>query len=109
MDSKVRAWRDDQKHLPHIMRDFHDCKDLFKLIDHFTRTPEDHPANAVTWVQAHCYTVDVFLWFMARHGYTLQKSRSRLPFDDLSARLEESRQDRSSSFNAILSAMEAKQ
>ena len=32
--------------------------------------------------------IDVFLWFMARHGFTLQRSRARQNFDDLDVLLD---------------------
>jgi hypothetical protein len=100
MDNKT--WREDQKHLPDIMRDFHDCKDLFKTIDQYIVCEDGHPAEKVSWVQGHCYTVDVFLWFMAQHGYTLQKSRAKVEFDDLGERLRLARKERSNAFAKLL-------
>ena len=32
---------------------------------------------------AHTYVIDLFLWFMALHGYTLQRSRAKEEFYDL--------------------------
>jgi hypothetical protein len=89
MDSKLKAWREQQKHLPEFMRDFHNCKSLFRGISEHIICEDDHPANQVNWRQAHCYTIDVFLWFMAKHGFTLQRSRSRLEFEDLDALLDQ--------------------
>ena len=89
MDSKLKAWREEQKHLPEFMRDFHNCKQLFKGIADFIELEDDHPAKDVNWRQAHCYTIDVFLWFMAKHGFTLQRSRARLEFEDLDALLDQ--------------------
>lgn len=34
-------------------------------------------------VEGQCYVIDCFLWFMARHGYTLQRSRAQQDFDSL--------------------------
>lgn len=104
MDSRVCTWRDEKKHLPPFMRDFHDCKDLFKSIDQYLTSDDDHPGR-ISWVKAHCYTIDFFLWFMAQHGYTLQKSRARLPFDDLGDLLKTLKAERSSHASAALSAM----
>jgi len=59
MDSQVRAWRDEGKHLPPFMRDFHDAKELFKSIDQYIVCEDGHPANQVNWIQAQCYTIDV--------------------------------------------------
>jgi hypothetical protein len=70
------------KHLPEFMRDFHDQKDLFKAIHH-TYAKDDPEAKMPDWRQAHCYTVDWFLWFMGLRGYTLQKSRAKVDFRPL--------------------------
>ncbi|MDH1104787.1 hypothetical protein N5C55_02705 [Pseudomonas otitidis] len=102
MDNQLKQWREDQKHLPEFMRDFHKCKDLFRGIEDFTLLDDDHPARQVNWRQAQCYTIDVFLWFMARHGYTLQRSRTRLNFDDLDARLDQLCQARRDAFAAAM-------
>lgn len=102
MDNQLRQWRDDQKHLPDFMRDFHNCKDLFKAISEYIVCEDGHPANQVNWVQAHCYTIDVFLWFMAEHGYTLQRSRARHEFTDLHERIQQMKDHRRASFAALL-------
>ena len=102
MDSQLKQWRDDQKHLPEFMRDFHRCKELFKGIEDYIVLDEDHPAKAVNWRQGHCYTIDVFLWFMARHGWTLQRSRARQNFEDLDALLEELNRLRREAFTAAM-------
>jgi exonuclease I len=81
LNEEIRQWRTEGKHLPPFMRDFHDQKDLFKTIhERYVERPD-----GANWVQAHCYTIDFFLWFMAQHGYTLQKCRTKLPFDDIHA------------------------
>jgi hypothetical protein len=82
-DENLRQWRGNQKHLPEFMRDFHDCKDLFKALHEHAIFEEGHPAEKVNWVTGQCYTVDMFLWFMAEFGYTLQKNRSKIPFENL--------------------------
>ena len=88
MDNQLRQWRSEQKHLPEFMRDFHNCKDLFKGIADYIEVDSNHPAKDVNWRQAHCYTIDVFLWFMAEHGFTLQRSRARQNFSGLDALLK---------------------
>ncbi|WP_225104426.1 hypothetical protein [Pseudomonas aeruginosa] len=102
MDSQLKQWRDEQKHLPEFMRDFHNCKELFKGISDYIVLDDDHPAKGVNWMQAHCYTIDVFLWFMARHGWTLQRSRARQNFDDLYVLLEELNRLRREAFTNTL-------
>ena len=38
--------------------------------------------NLPTWTMAHIYVIDFFLWYMAKCGYTLQKSRAKIDFID---------------------------
>lgn len=102
MNDQLKQWRDDQKHLPKLMRDFHNCKDIFKTISEYIVCEEGHPASEINWRQAHCYTIDVFLWFMAEHGYTLQRSRSRHEFSDLRDRIREFNKNRAALFSAPL-------
>lgn len=101
-DSKVEAWRKDGKHLPSILRDFHDQKDLFKAL-HETVNVEAHSyAGKIDWVSGQCYVIDLFLWFMAAHGYTLQRSRTNLPFTDISKTVSSAKEDRDAVFSAAL-------
>jgi hypothetical protein len=86
---------DDQDawHLPKFMRDFHAQKDLFKTIAEqdwsLRSTDERRRYPAPDWVSAHVYTVDVFLRFMAEHGYTLQKCRRDAEFKDVEKTVSE--------------------
>jgi hypothetical protein len=99
VDSEIQKWRKDGKHLPPIMRDFHDQKDLFKAIHQLT----DHEmCGKISWVDAHIYTIDMFLWFMARHGYTIQKTRKKLNFESLEANIEYCRAERDKMFLGLL-------
>jgi hypothetical protein len=107
MDASLKAWRDEQKHLPEFMRDFHNCKRLFRGISEYIALDEDHPAKEVNWRQAHCYTIDVFLWFMARHGFTLQRSRAKQNFDSLDDVLDELDAERRKAMAALLAGGEA--
>jgi hypothetical protein len=86
MDEQLRAWRAAGKHLPEILRDFHDQKDFFKAMHTLIgeQSSEESPLiRRPTWVEGQCYVIDCFLWFMARHGYTLQRSRASHNFDSL--------------------------
>jgi hypothetical protein len=86
---QMRAWIDKHKHLPSFMRDYHDQKDIFKTFGNGkSPNPMDEEIN---WIDGHCYTVDKFPWLMAFHGYTLQKSRAKLPFQDLDKAIKERR------------------
>lgn len=94
MDGKIKQWRDDGRHLPRFMRDFHDAKDLFKTIHETMDLSKNPYAKDLTWIKGHVYVMDVFLWFMARHGYVLRKTDSKGEFDDIDTTLREARQAR---------------
>lgn len=99
----IREFCDSRHYLPRFMRDFHDQKDLFKGISEFYKLAEKaaaaedlnnpdcikhHHLKGYSWVLAHVYVIDFFLWFMAHHGYTLQKSRAPVEFCDIDATIE---------------------
>ena len=64
------------RYLPTFMRDFHDQKDLFKSISEWAY--KDNPnQDDISWVQGHIYVIDIFLHFMALHGYILKKTQSK--------------------------------
>lgn len=94
------AWRRGGEYLPEFMRDFHDQKDLFKalqeVVDRSNAKNGEHRALTLTWTEAHIYSVDIFLWVLAAHGYTLQRSRKRFGFasifDFVSASRERARE-----------------
>ena len=81
-DEQVREWMRTGEYLPDCLQDFHDQKEFFKYIAWNYREPGE-PYHMPSWVDANIYTIDYFLWCMARHGYTLQRSRKRLPFRDI--------------------------
>lgn len=101
--SNRRVWLKSGEYLPPELRDFHTQKDLFKSIHDQYRLdePKDH-RDPINWIQAHIYTVDQFLWFMAEHGYTLQRSRKRVEFCDLQATLRHHENLRFDAFKAML-------
>ena len=81
--TKLDNWLKEGRYLPGFMRDFHDQKDVFKAI-HETIKVENHDyAKDVSWVVGQCYVIDIFLWWMGRRGYTLQRSRSDQEFISL--------------------------
>jgi hypothetical protein len=61
------------RYLPRELRDFHDQKDLFKTIEHVSGVGK----QKISWIDAHIFTIDIFLWFMARRGYLLKKTSSK--------------------------------
>lgn len=87
---KPEEYVQSSKHLPEPLRDFHDQKDLFKLM-HRLYSNNNHfekGADSVNWVTGQCYVIDWFLWFMAQRGYTLQKSRAKVDFKNLREEIE---------------------
>ncbi len=87
MSLSFEEWRRSGAYLPEPIRDFHDQKDLFKAMDEVRERSIAKNGGAymryLSWSDAHVYTVDIFLWVMAGHGYTLQRSRRRFAFGDL--------------------------
>lgn len=84
MDKNLRNWRASGAHLPEFMRDFHDQKAVFRTMHAMLEPPEQGAMiRRPDLAEGHVYVVDCFLWFMARHGYTLQKSRARQNFESL--------------------------
>ena len=76
-------------YLPDFLKDFRDQKDVFKLIEKciVSRKREDPKdrTDCPSWVDAHIYTIDVFLWAMGFYGYKLQKCRIKANYGDLDA------------------------
>ena len=95
-----REWREEGKHLPVFMRDFHDQKDLFKSMLNYFDNSREMPVN---WVDGHVFTIDWFLWFMAAHGYTLQKTRVKAcDFHKIDETIKAAKQVRSNQFADII-------
>ncbi|WP_396180193.1 hypothetical protein [Flavobacterium sp.] len=98
--SDFKKWREQGRHLPSFMRDFHDQKDIFKAMLNYFSNAEDMPVN---WQDGHVFTVDWFLWFMAAHGYTLQKTKAKCDdFHDLSVTIESARAARADQFSKMI-------
>lgn len=74
---ELKTYMDNNEHLPSFMKDFHDQKDLFKAIYEQWKDGKHEVLESVSWANAHIFTIDFFLWWMALHGYTLQKSRKK--------------------------------
>lgn len=88
MKNTIEKWRESGKHLPLFMRDFHDQKELFK----YMHDKQDcNSISTITSMNGHIYIIDCFLWFMAKRGYTLQKTKTRLDFNDIEKELQEYR------------------
>jgi hypothetical protein len=105
-----KEWLEAKLHMPHALRDFHAQKDIFKAVQHWVgkaqaEKPGDHMVRDLpNWIVAHIYVIDFFLWFMAVHGYTLQRAekRSGFEFEDLSATLETMREHEAAALRAMM-------
>lgn len=104
-------WRKSGDYLPEFMRDFHDQKDLFKALqDVVERSNErngSHRALNATWTDYHIYSVDIFLWVMAGHGYTLQRSRRKFAFASVYDFVSTSRERASQALASIFASRNA--
>lgn len=87
MASKINVdrWLESGAHLPEPLRDFHDQKEVFKAMHDIVREDPAALVKRPDWVTGQCYVIDVFLWFMARRGWTLQRTRRVGDFRDLAA------------------------
>lgn len=102
MADALDNWMKSLRYLPLFMRDFHDQKDLFKAVHELIAVEKHEYAKDVSWVVGQCYVIDIFLWFMAKRGYTLQKSRTKLPFADLHEDIERAKEVRSNHYAQML-------
>lgn len=89
-------------YLPLPLRDFHDAKEVFKTM-HTTVAVDKHDyAKHITWVAGQCYVIDIFLWFMAKRGWTLQRSRAKCVFADLQADIDTGQARKAEAFKAYM-------
>jgi hypothetical protein len=101
--SSLDQWLKSGKYLPRFMRDFHDQKDLFKTIHELVSRHDG--TKEISWIDAHIYTIDVFLWFMARRGYTLQRSQAKQEFLDIHRTIADQTKRRDDAASAALNYM----
>jgi hypothetical protein len=90
--SDLEQWLKSGAYLPPPMRDFHDQKDVFKALYDTIRMPER--LQHISWVDAQIFTIDIFLWWMARRGYTLQRCRAHQEFVDFDKSVADARERR---------------
>lgn len=93
----------EQGHLPECLKDFDDAKALFRSLSVYFVESDDCP---VSWVDAHVYTIDYFLWFMAIHGYKLTKTRASVEIKDLQETIKEFDPRNSSDLGSLLRGKE---
>ena len=96
---QMEMWLEKKKHLPAFLKDFHDQKDVFKTIGGMSNPPH----RDIGWVEGHCYTIDKFLWWMAIHGYTLQKCKAKQPYKDMNKTIQIRKDKEIESFRQFLS------
>ncbi|WP_267411921.1 hypothetical protein [Pantoea sp. GM_Pan_4] len=94
----LSEWLTSGEYMPEFLRDFHSQKDLFKAM-HNTITNADENGN---WRDGHIYVVDTFLWYMARCGYTLQRSRKQVPFKNMEDDIDRYKKEMSANFSKML-------
>ena len=100
-------WMKSAQYLPPVIRDFHDAKDVFKALHDLVNVQGHDYAGEISTVAGQCYVIDIFLWWMAKHGYTLQTSRQRLEFRDIHESIKKSRDIRAESFRQMLAESRA--
>ncbi len=117
MKTDIKSWLKEGKHLPVFMRDFHEQKRIFKWIGNKVESSKQAPESWTErmrltmlpdWMSAHIYVLDYFLWFMAMHGWTLQRSRRPFAFRDWEADLREMEEQDAEAFRAYLEAERVK-
>jgi hypothetical protein len=99
-------WLERSEHLPPFLREFHDQKDVFKLIASRMHQDEDSDSmrDPISWVDAHIYTIDNFLRTMAEFGYTLQRSKKPIVFNDVQEMIREQKKADSQRFATMLNS-----
>jgi hypothetical protein len=98
-------WLSQGRYLPRFLRDFHDQKDVFKWIWRAVdkrRSTDPTTCASMTWIDAHVFTIDFFLWFMARHGWTLQRARNGYQHASWAATIAEMKDEEASQFRKYL-------
>lgn len=109
----IREWLQSGEYLPAPLRDFHDQKDIFKAIWEVVMRAKERQEKersgipylgGLNWVDAHIFTIDQFLYFMARHGWTLQRSRKPYEFTDIEDTVAERRARETAALKAWLAA-----
>jgi len=102
MNEKLKQWRESGNYLPQFLRDFHDQKDVFKTIHNAVNVEGHEYCKDINWAKGHCYVIDIFLWYMARKGYTLQRSRQKLEFEDIADDIAARKEQESKAFAKML-------
>jgi len=100
----IDEWLKSGEYLPKPLRDFHDQKQVFQTIHERIKEEPNALIKRPSWVEGKCYVIDTFLWFMARRGWTLQRTRRNGEFRDLEEDVFVQKERREAHFNALLKA-----
>jgi hypothetical protein len=90
-------WLAEGRHLPAFLREWQSQKDLFKLLAEYAdaQPPGPNlPPHPLPWHHARDYTLQVFLRFLAEHGWTLQPARKEYEFPLIEAILDQCAEQR---------------
>ena len=90
------------RYLPTFMRDFHDQKDLFKSVFDWGYQKDSCHKQDISWVDAHLFVIDVFLQYMALHGYVLKKSQTKEPICDIHTTIKTYKDKRTEAFKKMM-------
>ena len=100
--TNIEEWLKSGEYLPQPLRDFHDQKEVFKTIHERIKEDPNALVKRPSWIEGQCYVIDTFLWFMARRGWTLQRTRRNGDFRDLEEDVFVQRQKREQHFPVVL-------
>jgi hypothetical protein len=90
MNKPYQQFVESSEHLPAPIQDFHDAKDVFKTMWAQFSLEKFPPAiKNFGWINCQILVIDIFLWWMAKRGWTLQRSRAKVNFLDLDKDIEE--------------------
>jgi hypothetical protein len=106
---RLERWLESGRYLPRFMRDFHDQKDLFRAIHQTIKVHEKDMVSGITWPTAQVYVIDIFLWWMARRGYTLQPARADQEFLSIHETIHQQNELRHAAESAALASWFAKE
>ena len=98
----LEQWMKDGSYLPKFLRDFHAQKDIFKWLWRKTDADKNDTFNGMNWISAHIFAIDYFLWFMAKHGYTLQPVRKDFEFRDWTTTIDSLKQEEAEAFRKMM-------
>ena len=101
MKESTDSWMKSGRYLPEPLRDFHDQKDVFKAMHEIIKERPGDFIKRPTWIEGQVYVIDIFLWFMARRGWTMQRTRRRGEYRDLEADVQAQSDRRDASFFAM--------